>query len=642
MGTILRVTELEVLDVPNAVVRPGALLDIVARTEDVEVQGPDNLQIEWSGDLGVDPKINGGSLNTRFVQVGAHTVTAKGAAGGNSVTVRVWRSEASVAQGGEFAITDEPQMPVITAQLQIIGPVTATINDWTCDVEFVGADDCRNIPNFGVINDDLKVVQAGGDQFTPSFDKVRGRSVTFTVSFTVEGELNEEFAFATIKGTNPQRSDVQRELGDPRDAELKAFAKHYKSVLSRIACRESGQRQFDAEADGGVSGCPVYSSDRRGRVGIMQIPDPTPDQIWNWKENVIAGIKKFQKSVAAAEGYPNEVMESRGFQDLVGDFNKRRQQQGLKLVDDVVLLPFKVGDFNNEDDPVLGQHELDAIRGYDDSTDPDRFGLKLHEYRVVVDLIDGEEVLRVTNITATDEGTLQGEAVWEQVPVADRHTGRPNYVEEVLSFLFDCTPVAVPCNLTGISPATQTLFVGSKPFRFTAEGTGLGRVTWTADGGSPESGTGATFETKWSTTGQKTVTASCGGTPQTATVVVLDVEIQINNTESTNDDVVQVKCNHPPRTFKVPCRIKVKGPAAGPVNVILKNLDSRLTFPPDLFVKDIELPANGNWKDFEIAGEKASRKIGDAKIIVQDAVGSGDDVAEQKVSVQFRPGSDFG
>jgi hypothetical protein len=398
MGTILRVTELEVLDVPNAVVRPGALLDIVARTEDVEVQGPDNLQIEWSGDLGVDPKINGGSLNTRFVQVGAHTVTATGAAGGNSVTVRVWRSEASVAQGGEFAVSDEPQMPVITAQLQIIGPVTATINDWTCDVEFVGADDCRNIPNFGVINNDLEVVQAGGNQFTPSFDKVRGRSVSFTVNFTVEGQLNEEFAFATIKGTNPQRSDVQRELGDPRgaDDELKAFAKRYKSVLSRIACRESGQRQFDAEADGGVSGCPLYSSDRRGRVGIMQIPDPTPDQIWNWKENVTAGIKKFQKSVAAAEDYPNEVMGSEGFQDLVKRFNERRQQQGVKPVNDVVLLPFTVGDLNAEDDSNLGQHELDAIRGYDDSTDEDRFGLKLHEYRVVVDLIDGEGVLACT------------------------------------------------------------------------------------------------------------------------------------------------------------------------------------------------------------------------------------------------------
>src|SRR5262249_28622549 len=187
------------------------------------------------------------------------------------------------------------------------------------------------------------------------------------------------------------------------------------------------------------------------------------------------------------------------------------ERSNAKAVNDVVLLAFEVCDFKDEDDPILGQHELDAIRGYDDSadddtTDKDRFGLKLHEYRVVVDLIDGEEVLRVTNITATDEGKLRGQAVWEQVPVADRHFGRPNYVEEVLSFLFDCTPAVVPCNLTGISPATLTRFVGSKPARFTAEGTGLAKVRWSALEGTTATGTGATFTTKWKTTGQKTVT----------------------------------------------------------------------------------------------------------------------------------------
>src|SRR5258705_8915918 len=165
MGKMYRVTELEVLDHPNAVVRAGEVVDIVARTEDVEVEGPDNLQIEWSGDLGLNPEVNGGTLETSFAP-GAHTVTAKGAAGGNSVTVRAWRSEASVTQGGEFAITDEPQMPVITAQLQVIGPVTAVVNDWKCRVFFAGADDCSNVPNFGVINDDLEPTQAGGDQFT--------------------------------------------------------------------------------------------------------------------------------------------------------------------------------------------------------------------------------------------------------------------------------------------------------------------------------------------------------------------------------------------------------------------------------------------------------------------------------------------
>jgi hypothetical protein len=116
MGTVLRVTELKVRDHPDAVVRsfaPNVEVVIFAITESVEVQGPSNLDVEWSGDLGLNPEINGSILKTRFAP-GAHTVTATGAAGGSSVTVRVWQGEPEVINGSEFAITDEPQMPIIS------------------------------------------------------------------------------------------------------------------------------------------------------------------------------------------------------------------------------------------------------------------------------------------------------------------------------------------------------------------------------------------------------------------------------------------------------------------------------------------------------------------------------------------------
>jgi hypothetical protein len=248
MGTRLRVTALEVRDHPDAVVRgfPIAEVVILARTEPIEVEGPDNLRIEWSGDLGLSRDLGpnpefSGRLKTTFAP-GAHAVTATGAAGGSSVTVRVWQSETEVVNGPAFDITAEPQMPVITAQVRIIGPVTATFNEWTCSVFFAAADDCSNVPHFGEINSD-EFNQVGGEQFTPTLDKVRGRHVFFTVRFTIGGLSIEQFAFAGIRGTNPQRSAVQAAL--PHD------------TLRQIACRESGQRQFDAPADGGVGNCPL-------------------------------------------------------------------------------------------------------------------------------------------------------------------------------------------------------------------------------------------------------------------------------------------------------------------------------------------------------------------------------------------------
>ena len=356
MGLRYRVTELEVRDHPEAVVSAHTRVLIVARRELVEVEGPDDLRIEWNGDLGLNPEIIDSNLETRFA-AGAHTVTAEGAAGGSSVSVGAWESEVEVVNGvlhpsGEgkaFFITDEPQMPVITARLRIIGPATATVNNWTCGVSFRGAiNTCPNVPHFGVINDDLELTQAGGDQFTPNFDKVRGNFVGFSVRFTIGGQTHEPFGTgASILGTNPQQSQVQAAL--PHD------------TLRRIACRESGQRQFDAAADGGVSECPLYSSDRRGRVGIMQVPDPTPDHIWNWRLNVEKGIEIFNERVAAAGEYPSRVRNSEEFNRLVVQFNQRRQQQGLDPIQ-VILPEFTAGNFDGDDD--LQQLELDAIRGY--------------------------------------------------------------------------------------------------------------------------------------------------------------------------------------------------------------------------------------------------------------------------------------
>ena len=306
--------------------------------------------------------------------------------------------------------------------------------------------------------------------------------------------------------------------------------------------------------------------------------------------------------MAAAEDYPKQVMKSEVFRGLVSNFHKRRQQQGLKPLD-IVLRDFTKGNFDGPTSR-LKERELDAIRGYDDTKDKDRFGLKLHEYRVAIDLLDdGKEVLRVSNV---DEETLRGEALWERVPVEDRHTGRTNYVEEVLA----------SGHLTGISPKTETRFVLSKKpaTTFTAKGTGLAGVNWTAEG-TPETATGPTFTPHWATPGNYTVTASCCGTTKQASVSVLDVSIDIP------DDIVQVKSDHPPDENPVLCSINLIGPSKkhplkADVKVTLKNPDNRLSFIVGNSQDLVKLPANGEPEYFSISGERVSTNIGDAKIQV--------------------------
>jgi hypothetical protein len=512
---------------------------------------------------------------------------------------------------GRYVITDEPRMPAITATAVFQGGA-GTVTEWDVSASF-RADDCPRGPNN--LTTTFSFSQTGGNEITTdSFgDVVGGGSISFSAKGTVDGCTVSAFGGAGLVGTNPQRTDVQAEI-QHQLRDLPEFAK----TLQRIACKESKQCQFNAPPDGGTSYCPLFGPG--GKVGIMQVPKPTADEVWNWRKNVEKGAETLRARVKAAEAYPSDVQKSAKFISLVSDYNKKRQAQGLDPLEKIVVPAFEKGDFNQH----LGQFELDVIRGYDGwgKEEADRFGLGLHEFRIAV---DDEGVLRVTDV---DEGTLQGKAVWEPVPVADRHKGRPNYVNEVLAFWFDCTPATVPCNLTDIFPATQTLFVGSKEFKFLAEGTGsLANVHWEANGEAiPASGNGKTFATSWLKVGSWTVTATCGGTPKTATVRVVDVVIE------TDDDIVQVKSNHPLRTFTVRGRIKlISPPSTDPVTVILTSQDGRLSFPPDGTEKVIDLPANGGWKEFDIAGEKASKKIGDAKITVLD--NRIDNVAEKEMTV---------
>lgn len=79
------------------------------------------------------------------------------------------------------------------------------------------------------------------------------------------------------------------------------------------------------------------------------------------------------------------------------------------------------------------------------------------------------------------------------------------------------------CRVTGVSPTPATVIL-NLPQRFTVSGANLGNVSWvTSPAGTPATGTGAAFTTRWTTAGTRQVTASCGTTHATATATVVQV-----------------------------------------------------------------------------------------------------------------------
>ena len=119
------------------------------------------------------------------------------------------------------------------------------------------------------------------------------------------------------------------------------------------------------------------------------------------------------------------------------------------------------------------------------------------------------------------------------------------------------------------------------------------------------------------------------------------MEIEINDTPATNDDVVALKCLHPPHRPTVNCRIRVKKPTPGVWKVVLTNPDGRLRFPG---VKDttkvVSVPGDGSWAHFKISGENHSNAKDDAVIQAHCRTAKGPIVATKLATVfWFNPAS---
>ena len=197
------------------------------------------------------------------------------------------------------------------------------------------------------------------------------------------GEIVGERRDLRIVGTNPLYAQLTQALPS--------------RVFRALVWHESRGRQFLGAANGGTAACPLYSADRLGGVGLMQLtrPAPTAEQTWNWRANVAAGLRLFQQKMQAARAYPAQYRGSAAFQALVAAYNAERARNQRPPVQ--VSIP----EFTAE------QVELDALRGYNG------WAAGIHEFRAARDAAG-----RLIVDLAPDGRT--GTARWEQISGADR------------------------------------------------------------------------------------------------------------------------------------------------------------------------------------------------------------------------------
>src|SRR5205807_606439 len=115
-----------------------------------------------------------------------------------------------------------------------------------------------------------------------------------------------------IYGSNPPRAEVMAALGS--------------DALRKICLYENRGHE---PGQFGARGRPVWSTDGRFGVGLMQItPWDNPDNVWDWLANVRSAIALYGTKQAMARGYRHKVETSPKFLGLVDQFNTDRRAAG--------------------------------------------------------------------------------------------------------------------------------------------------------------------------------------------------------------------------------------------------------------------------------------------------------------------------
>lgn len=283
----------------------------------------------------------------------------------------------------EYLITSTPTMPVIQATAAVINvtpdPTPTTTFTWTATLTI---DENGGTGATVDYSDDIvqNTTTTGSATYTltftdPSF--FEGGTLTLTATAMVNGQTLTASTPSdlVIDGTNPQRSTIQSAIITqvPSHSFYGLQNGNVDDVVQRIACRESGQIQFDAAANGG-QGAPLVASDNG--IGIMQITQSSPDLfvtkpevVFDWQTNTTLGVTTYQTKVKSALAYPaslrndNDITDPDSYQYYVTHtINPARVVAGLMPITILPAPNFTTAGNLGSNPP--NQLLEDGVRGY--------------------------------------------------------------------------------------------------------------------------------------------------------------------------------------------------------------------------------------------------------------------------------------
>jgi hypothetical protein len=263
----------------------------------IEEESEHSILTDHSGDAGTmdslfDTYWNGTSLVSR------ETLHAKV----HILNIAMERAGNALSNNGYTFISATAQMPDVTAKIL---PEEAPVSpEWSCSIVFDRPNRNEN-KSFPSSNEEWSLRTATGGT-------CYGGQATLTATLS-DVTLTNIFH---IRGINPSEAEAETEIGD-EPFYAKAIARHEsgtqnnRTYLQFNDIGESGTLTLGTNYLTDLKYTPNRSSDGMG-WGMFQLtnPEPSTDEVWNWKSNVSGALQRMERKETDAQSYFNAVQRT--------------------------------------------------------------------------------------------------------------------------------------------------------------------------------------------------------------------------------------------------------------------------------------------------------------------------------------------